>query len=116
MGNYANTYASYQLLPVIIEGKLNSNLLCVLFFYFCALGIPFLVYGFYYFQMNWIMQTGAMLINIGIICYLVNVLGSICDNKIKYTSMVYGYCGLLAIYNYIFWIIVSAKFQQAAFA
>src|SRR5690606_2596321 len=68
--------ASHQLLPVLVEGKLDSDRLAYLTFGFTAVGIPILVYGFYVFDMGLPLQVGAILINIGVICYLANVLGS----------------------------------------
>lgn len=68
--------ASHQLLPVLVEGKLDSDPLAYLTFAFTAVGIPFLVYGFYVFDMGLPLQLGAILINIGVICYLANVLAS----------------------------------------
>ncbi|WP_262248308.1 cytochrome C oxidase subunit I [Parapedobacter soli] len=68
--------ASHQLLPVLVEGKLDSDRLAYLTFGFTAVGIPILIYGFYEFDMGWPMQAGAILINIGVICYLANVIGS----------------------------------------
>lgn len=68
--------ASHQLLPVLVEGKLDSDLLAYLTFIFTATGIPVLVTGFYIFHTGALLQTGAVLINIGVICYLVNVFGS----------------------------------------
>lgn len=79
--------ASHQLLPVIIEGKLDSTFLAYLTFYFAASGIPFLIVGFYIFHTGWILQTGAILINLGIICYLINVISSIYESK-KHTVQV----------------------------
>lgn len=68
--------ASHQLLPVLVEGKLDSDLLAYLTFGFAAIGIPLLVYGFYVFDMGLPLQIGAILVNIAVICYLSNVLGS----------------------------------------
>src|SRR5690554_6102385 len=68
--------ASHQLLPVLVEGKLDSDGLAYLTFGFTAVGIPLLIYGFYVFDMGLPLQIGAVLINIGVICYLANVLGS----------------------------------------
>lgn len=68
--------ASHQLLPVLVEGKLDSDRLAYLTFGFSAVGIPLLIYGFYVFDMGWPLQIGAVLINVGVICYLANVLGS----------------------------------------
>lgn len=67
---------SHQLLPVLVEGKLDSDLMAYLTFGLNAVGIPLLVYAFYDFNMGLPMQLGAILINAGIICYLANVLGS----------------------------------------
>src|SRR5690606_34491177 len=68
--------ASHQLLPVLVEGKLDSDLLAYLTFGFTATGTPLLIYAFYVFDMGLPLQTGAVLVNLGVICYLVNVMGS----------------------------------------
>jgi hypothetical protein len=73
--------ASHQLLPVLIEGKLSSDLFGYLSFAFTAVGIPFLVTGFYIFHTGWLLQTGAILVNAGVVCYLVNVISSIYESK-----------------------------------
>lgn len=69
--------ASYQLLPVIIEGELDSERFAYLSFGFLAIGIPILVYAFYIFHTGWLMQLGAVMINIGILFYVTNVLSSV---------------------------------------
>lgn len=103
--------ASHQLLPVLIEGKLDSDLLAYLSFIFAATGIPFLVFGFYYFHMGWVLQTGAVLINAAVIAYFLNVINSIYESK-KYD--IYAWCiataslwlfatvffGLLLVFNF----------------
>jgi hypothetical protein len=73
--------ASHQRLPVLIEGKLSSDLFGYLLFAFAAIGIPFLVIGFYIFHTGWVLQTGAVLVNAGVVCYLVNVISSIYESK-----------------------------------
>lgn len=73
--------ASHQLLPVLIEGKLDSYLLALLSFIFAAIGIPLLVIGFYLFNTGLILQTGAVLINASVICYFLNVINSIGESK-----------------------------------
>lgn len=73
--------ASYQLLPVLIEGKLDSNILGYLSFGFASIGIPILIIGFYLFHTGWVLQTGAILVNIGVVLYLVNVLSSIYESE-----------------------------------
>ena len=73
--------ASHQLVPVLIEGKLYSNILAYLSFFAAAIGIPFLVGGFYYYHTGWPLQTGAVLINAAIAFYLINIGGSIYQSK-----------------------------------
>lgn len=73
--------ASHQLLPVLVEGKLSSEALARWAFIFAAVGIPFLVASFYLFYTGWVMQVGAILINIAVICYFINVVKSILDSK-----------------------------------
>lgn len=73
--------ASHQLLPVLIEGKLSSDLFASLSFVFAAAGIPFLVVGFYIFHTGWVLQTGAILVNAAVVCYLVNVISSIYESN-----------------------------------
>lgn len=69
--------ASHQLLPVLIEGKLESNPLAYTTFFFTAIGIPLLVAGFYVFHTDgWVIKSGAVLVNIGVIFYLLNVYSS----------------------------------------
>lgn len=65
--------ASHQLLPVLISGKLHSNILAYITFGFTSIGIPLLVYGFYVFNTGWALKTAAILINCGVISYLINV-------------------------------------------
>ncbi|MBL7696983.1 MAG: cytochrome C oxidase subunit I [Chitinophagaceae bacterium] len=73
--------SSYQLLPVLIERKLYSNILAHLSFLFAGIGIPMLVCGFYTFNMRWPAQYGALLIDVAIILYLVNVVASFAKSK-----------------------------------
>jgi hypothetical protein len=73
--------ASHQLVPVLIEGKLFSNLLAYLSFVSAAIGIPLLVYAFYAFDMKLPAQTGAVLVNAAVALFLINVLGSIFKSK-----------------------------------
>ncbi len=68
--------ASHQLLPVLVEGKLDSDLLAYLTLVFAGVGIPILVYGFYVFDTGLPMQAGGILVNIAIVFYGVNVFRS----------------------------------------
>ena len=65
--------ASHQLVPVLIEGKLFSTRLAYVSFVLAAAGIPLLVYGFYQFNMGWPAKWGAILINVAILAYLINL-------------------------------------------
>jgi hypothetical protein len=73
--------ASYQLLPVLIEAKLDSLLLAKFSFWCTAAGIPLIVTGFYIFDVGLMLKTGGILVNAGIILYLVNVACSIYESK-----------------------------------
>ena len=75
--------ASHQLVPVIIEGKLSSNLYAYLTFFFCGIGIPFIAYGFYHNEFTDTLQCGAVLVNLGVLCYFINVLMSILRSQKK---------------------------------
>ena len=66
--------ASFQLLPVLIEGELKSEFLGYLTFVLSAIGIPILVVGFYIFHTGWVLKTGAVIVNLGMLCYVINVL------------------------------------------
>lgn len=68
--------ASHQLVPVLIEGKLDSNGLAYATFILAGTGIPFIVIGFYVFNVGWMLQTGAVLVNLGVICYIANIFTS----------------------------------------
>ncbi|MCW3091830.1 MAG: cytochrome oxidase subunit [Ferruginibacter sp.] len=65
--------AGHQLLPVLIEEQLFSNVLAYLSFVFAAAGIPLLIYAFYTFNMHWPAEVGGTLVNAGVLCYLVNL-------------------------------------------
>ncbi|MBS1750568.1 MAG: cytochrome C oxidase subunit I [Bacteroidetes bacterium] len=75
--------ASHQLLPVLVEGKLDSTLLAYLTFILMATGIPFLVVGFYIFHTGWVLETGAVLVNAGVILYVINVFRSSFKSKTR---------------------------------
>ena len=73
--------ASHQLVPVITEGRLYSNTLAYFSFAFAAVGIPLLVYGFYFFNMRWPTQWGAIFINVAIVTYIINLAISMAKSK-----------------------------------
>lgn len=73
--------ASYQLFPVLVESKLQSRFLARFSFVLAALGIPFLVYGFYTFHLGWVSQLGGIAINLAIILYVINLAWSVAKTK-----------------------------------
>jgi hypothetical protein len=87
--------ASHQLVPVLIEGKLYSNLLAYLSFVFAGVGIPLLAYGFYKFNLGWPAQSGAILINTAILFYLVNIAVSMMKSKKENVHAVFVFTGTL---------------------
>src|ERR1035437_170983 len=103
--------ASHQLVPVLIEGKLFSNVLAYFSFSLAAMGIPLLVYAFYMFNMASIAQCGAILVNAAIVLYLVNLAISIAKSKKENVHAVFVFtaalwlllttlAGLLLVYNF----------------
>ncbi|HTI59005.1 cytochrome C oxidase subunit I [Mucilaginibacter sp.] len=103
--------AGHQLFPVMIEGKLFSNLLAHLSFALTGCGIPLLVYAFYTFNMNLPAQCGALLINGGILCFLINIATSLfaCKKKNIHALFVFTatlwlftttIIGLLLVFNF----------------
>ena len=103
--------ASHQLVPVLIEGKLFSNVLAYLSFSLAALGIPLLVYSFYIFNMGILAQYGAILVNAAIVSYLLNLSISIARSKNENVHAVFVFTaalwlllttlvGLLLVYNF----------------
>ncbi|MBX7202344.1 MAG: cytochrome C oxidase subunit I [Bacteroidia bacterium] len=103
--------ASHQLVPVIIEQKLHSNILAYCSFVFAAIGIPLLVYGFYVFDMGHPAKWGGRFILLAIITYLINLGISISKSKTEnihaifvFTSVVWllitASLGLVLVYNF----------------
>jgi len=87
--------ASHQLVPVLIESKLYSNALAYLSFAFAAVGIPLLVIGFYQFDFGWPAQSGAILINVAILCYLINIGMSMAKSKKENVHAAFVFTGTL---------------------
>ncbi len=73
--------ASYQLVPVLIEGALYSNALAFISFAAAAVGIPLLARGFYVFDMGLHTQCGAVLVILAIVFFLVNIAVSMAKSK-----------------------------------
>jgi len=90
--------ASHQLFPVMIEGKLHSNLLAYLSFIFAAIGIPLLVFAFYGFNMGLVAKAGAILINFAVISYLTNLWLSIYDSKSRNVHAVFAFTAVLWLF------------------
>ncbi|HEY9176279.1 MAG TPA: hypothetical protein VIN07_01250 [Flavipsychrobacter sp.] len=70
-----------QLVPVIAETKLYSQILPVINWILLTIGIPILIWSFWTFQFIWITYTGASLIIIAIILHAFNIYKSIFAGK-----------------------------------
>jgi hypothetical protein len=81
--------SSHQLLPILIERELFSNRLAHLTFVFAAAGIPLLVWSFYTFNMQWPAQTGAVLINVAVLLYLINVAAGVAQSKTENVNAIF---------------------------
>lgn len=103
--------ASHQLFPVMIEGKLHSTLMANLSFAFTGTGIPLLIIAFYLFDFGILAQIGAILINLGVLTYLINLILSMWPTKKNsvhaFFAITAGFwlfattiVGLLLVYNF----------------
>jgi hypothetical protein len=81
--------SSHQLLPILIERELFSNRLAHLTFVFAAAGIPLLVWSFYTFNMQWPAQTGAVLINVAVLLFLINVAAGVAQSKTENVNAIF---------------------------
>ena len=102
---------SHQLIPVLTESRLYSIPLAYVSFAAAATGIPFLLYGLYVFNMGWPARWGGALIVFSILCYLINIAGTITKNKTENVHAVFVFSaalwlllttglGLALVYNF----------------
>ncbi|RXJ44331.1 cytochrome C oxidase subunit I [Gelidibacter gilvus] len=94
--------ASHQLFPVMIEGKLHSNILAYLSFIFAAFGIPLLVFAFYEFNMGLVAKAGSILINLAVISYVLNLSLSIYHSKSRNVHAVFAFTSVLWLFTTTF--------------
>lgn len=105
--------ASHQLVPVLTESRLFSIALAHLSFVLCAIGIPLLLYGFYFFNMGWPAKWGGTLIILSVFCYLINLAGTITKSKTNNVHAVFAFTaalwlllttllGLALVYNFTY--------------
>lgn len=87
--------ASHQLVPVLIEGKLYSNVLAYLSFGFAAVGIILLIWGFYHFDFGIAAQTGALMILMAFIFYLINIAVSMTKSNHQNVHATFVFSGVL---------------------
>lgn len=90
--------ASHQLVPVIIEGKLYSTKLAYISFALAALGIPLLLYGFYFFDMGEIAKCGGTLVLLSILSYIINLGKSIAGSQSKNVHAVFVFTASLWLF------------------
>lgn len=91
--------ASHQLFPVLIEGKLHSNLLAHLSFFFAAIGIPLLIFAFYKFDFGIVAHAGSILINLAIISYFANLCLSMLHSKKRNVHAVFAFTSVLWLFS-----------------
>lgn len=112
--------ASHQLVPVLIEAKLYSNILAYISFILAAIGMPLLIYGFYFFNMGWPAQWGGSLVVLAIFSFLINMAISISKSKNEsihavfvFTATVWLFLtailGLAQVYNFTMLILPSGS-------
>lgn len=87
--------ASHQLVPVLIEGKLFSNVLGYLCFIFTAIGILLLIWSFYHFDFGWVSQTGGLMVIAGFVFYLVNIAVSMARSNHQNVHATFVFTGML---------------------
>lgn len=110
--------ASHQLFPVMIEGKLYSNFLAYFSFIFAAIGIPLLVVAFYRFDMGLVAKTGAILINLAVISYLMNLWLSMNNDKSQSVQAVFAFTAVLWLFAttllglFLIWNFTSNVFSE----
>ncbi|WP_439880083.1 hypothetical protein ACSX1A_13040 [Pontibacter sp. MBLB2868] len=63
----------YQLLPVVLDGRLYSEKLAAITFALLGSGTFLLAYSFWYFQAGWVMQLGAGLLFLAFLVFNINV-------------------------------------------
>ena len=73
--------AGHQLVPVLIENDLYSNMLARTSFLLTGTGIPLLVYGFHVFDLGWPAQVGGSLVLGGLLAFISNIAISIAKSK-----------------------------------
>lgn len=98
--------ASHQLVSVIIEGKLYSEKLAMASFICAAIGIPLLVYGFYYFKMGAPAKWGGRFVLVAIILYLINLWKSISQSKSENVQAIF-------VFTSVLWLFVTAALGLA---
>lgn len=105
--------AGYQLIPVLIENSLHSEKLAYWSFYFAAVGIPLLAYGFYYFDMGWPAKWGGRLVLIAVLLFVINLVKSIIKSNNRNVHawfmlaascwlFITAFYGLVLVYNFTF--------------
>ncbi len=103
--------ASHQLLPVLAEGRLFSIRLAYSSFFLAAVGIPLLVYGFYFFDMGWPAKWGGRFVLLSVFCFVLNAAGSIKKGNAGNVHVIFvltascwlfftAFLGLALVYNF----------------
>lgn len=104
--------ASNQLIPVISESGLYSNVIPLISIVLLVTGVPLLIYSFWVFQFTWLTYTGSGLIVSAIILHSFNIFKTISAGKSSITTdillmahawlLITGVIGLLLLINLVF--------------
>ncbi|MBS1490866.1 MAG: cytochrome C oxidase subunit I [Bacteroidetes bacterium] len=98
--------ASYQLVPVVAEGKLYSDKLAYASFVLAAVGLPLLVISFFEFDMGSPAKWGGRLLALSVICYLFNIGKTIVRGKSENVHATF-------IFTAVVWLLITFLFGLA---
>lgn len=108
--------ACHQLVPVLTGGKLFSEKLAIFSFIFTGAGIPLLVVSFYFFNLDIPLLTGAVLINLGIIFFLVNIFMTIRKSKSENVHAIFLFTATLWLFlTTLFGLLLAINFTHPFF-
>ncbi|HET9130100.1 MAG TPA: hypothetical protein VFO86_04075, partial [Terriglobia bacterium] len=78
----------YQLIPVVLEVRVYSERMANIQFWIFSLGTVGLVYGFWSFNVGYLLAVSASLVTVGVLLFIVNVLATMsCITKWNLTGL-----------------------------
>src|SRR5690554_1485174 len=88
--------ALFQLIPVVLQVKLFSEVLAEIQYWIFTLGVFTLVYSFWFFTIDIPLTIGASLINLGVLIFLINVIATF--TKVKEWNLTATYLSAALFY------------------